>query len=125
MMCSCPRATYVIRNGSLKNSVEILCLWTQLSEFIKVCNVMTALSRCLTACAAGRRQKLRRLCALSRTSLCPLALPSAPWARGSPCAGLSRLQQSLCILSVCMSETCLSLSSDLAPLNILSVFVLS
>lgn len=125
-MCSCLRATYVIRNGSLKNSVEILCLWTQLSEFIKVCNVMTALSRCLTACAVGRRQRLRSLCALSRASLCPLALPSAPWACGAPSVPGSADCSKASVSSVCACQTCLSLSWDLAPpLSILSVLVLN
>lgn len=103
MMCACPRATYAIRNGSCQNLVEILCLWTQLSEFIKACRVMTAPSRCLTRSAVGGRQKLRGSL-WPEQGPSPPALPSAPWGLWlsySSLQGRAQQQKPLSASSVC------------------------
>lgn len=62
MMCACPRATYVIRNGSFQNFIRILCLWTQLCEFLKPCDVMTAFPRCLTSKCSRKEPEAGEVC---------------------------------------------------------------
>lgn len=128
VMCTCSRTKYVIRNAFYHFCRN--CLWTRLSEFIKVCCVMTALSRCLTSKCSRKERKAEEVSVpwagpLSPgTALCSFGVVVA--LRIPSVQGSTDCSKSLCLLTVCMSEICLSLNWDLSPpLNVFSVFLLN